>query len=81
MKLKQASPEYIEKAKALTKDDAERLFARMRGKLTRRLEHERLHSLDAVALQLQIEDEELQEWRQRWAEIANRAQGESKKAH
>ncbi len=73
MKLKTASPEYLEKATALSHEDVERLFARMRGKLTRKLESEKIRSLDAVALQLQLEDEELQEWRQKWAEITDRA--------
>lgn len=73
MKFKTASPEYIEIAAGLTMEEAERLFARMRGKLARRLESEKLQSLEAVALQLQLEDEELQEWRQRWAEIGHRA--------
>ena len=70
MKFKKPSPEYLEKAMALTQEEAERLFARMRGKLSRRLEEEKLQSLEAAALQLQLEDAELQEWRQRWAEIA-----------
>jgi hypothetical protein len=79
MKLKTASPEYIEKAMALSKEDAERLFARMRGKLARRLENERLQSVEAVALQLQLEDEELQDWRKMWAEIVDRANKPAKK--
>jgi hypothetical protein len=49
----------------------------MRGKLARRLENERIDSLDAVALQLQLEDEELNEWRQRWEELS---QHEAKRA-
>ncbi|KAF0163902.1 MAG: hypothetical protein FD157_2581 [Rhodocyclaceae bacterium] len=72
MKFKTASPEYIEKAAGLTMEEVERLFSRMRGKLARRLEGEKLQSLEAVALQLQLEDEELREWRQRWAEIGHR---------
>jgi hypothetical protein len=78
MKLKTASPEYLEKAAALTREEAERLFSRMRGKLIKKLEHDKLDSLEAVALQLQLEDEDLNEWRQRWAEIAER---EAKRGH
>ena len=63
MKLKTAAPEYIERALALSKEDAERLFSRMRGKLHRRLDAEKIRSLEAVALQLQLEDEQLKEWR------------------
>jgi len=72
MKLKSASPEYLERAATLSREDAERLFSRMRGKLARRLENEKIDSLDAVALQLQLEDEELNEWRQRWEELSQR---------
>ena len=72
MKLKQASREYLDRAAALTMEEAERLFARMHGKLARKFEREKIPSLEAVALQLQIEDEELREWRQRWAELEQR---------
>jgi N-acyl-L-homoserine lactone synthetase len=63
MKFRTSSPEYIEKAMALTQEDAERIFARMRKKLSHRMEHHELPSLEAVALQLQFEDEQLKEWR------------------
>ena len=66
------SVEYLEKAKLLTKAEAEHLLARMRGKLNRRLEYRTVTPLEAVALQLELEDEKLQEWRERWAEITER---------
>ena len=69
---KNPSEEYLEKAKLLTKEEAEHLLARMRGKLNRRMEDRKVAPLDAVALQLELEDEKLQEWRQRWAEITER---------
>ncbi len=72
MKLKTALPEYLEKAASLTREEAERLFSRMRGKLIKKLEHDKIESLEAVALQLQLEDEDLNEWRERWAEISER---------
>lgn len=72
MKIKSASPEYLEKAASLSREDAERLFSRMRGKLARRLENEKIDSLDAIALQLQLEDEDLNEWRQHWEELSQR---------
>jgi hypothetical protein len=80
MKLRTASPAYIEQAMALSQEEAERLMARMRGKLARRLGKADLQSLEAVALQLQLEDEELQEWRKRWAEIVDRASKQGKKS-
>ena len=79
MKLKTALPEYLEKAASLTREEAERLFSRMRGKLIRKLEHDKIESLEAVALQLQLEDEDLNEWRQRWAEIADREAKQNRK--
>jgi len=63
MKFKKIPPEYIEKAMALTQEDAERLFARMRSRLSHKLEKEDIESLEAVALQLQFEDRQLKEWR------------------
>ncbi len=69
MKPKKASKEYVERARALSKEDAERLFARMRKKLARRVGDEEVEPLEAVALQLQIEDEELKEWRDKMDEI------------
>jgi hypothetical protein len=62
-KLEPPSKEYLEKAKALSREEAERLFARMRGKFTRRLEDKKFSPIEAVALQLQFEDGQLAEWR------------------
>ncbi len=73
MKQRQASPEYIDRAMALSQEEAERLFSRMHRKLAHRLEMAEIRSLEAVALQLQIEDEDLQEWRRHWAEVVDRA--------
>lgn len=66
------SKEYVEKARRLTKEEAERVFARMRSKYMRRLEDKETTPLEAVALQLEKEDRDLEEWRARWAEIAER---------
>ena len=67
-----AAEEYLEKAKLLTKEEAERVLARMRGKLTRRLEDRNIDPLDAVAIQLELEEEHLNEWRKKWTEISTR---------
>ncbi|MCU0811019.1 MAG: hypothetical protein MUE59_08290 [Thiobacillaceae bacterium] len=61
--------EYLEKAKKLGKEETERLLSRARGKLTRRLEDQKLTPEEAVAIQLEIEDEDLSEWRERWDAI------------
>jgi hypothetical protein len=63
---------YLEKAKKLTKSQAEHLYSRMGGKLGRRLEDRMLEPLEALAIQLEIEDEALAEWRERFAEIKER---------
>jgi hypothetical protein len=68
-KVKEPKKEYLEKAKTLSRKDAERLFSRMGGKLTRRLEDKRLSPLEVVALQLELEDEQLEEWRKKIGEI------------
>ena len=61
--------EYLEKAKGLAKKDAERLMARMRGRFARRLEDNKFTATEALALQLEFEDEQLKEWRKTVAEI------------
>ena len=66
---KTPSEEYLEKAKLLGKEESERLLSRMRAKLLRRLEDKKLTALEVAALQLEIEEEDLNEWREKWAEI------------
>ncbi|MBI1283868.1 MAG: hypothetical protein GC183_05980 [Thiobacillus sp.] len=72
---KTPAEEYLEKAKLLTKEETERLMSRMRSKLTRRLEGNKFSELEAVAIQLEIEDEELNEWRKNMAEIRKKSKG------
>ena len=69
MKLRAPTSEYLQQAKHLSPDETERLMARMRGKYRRRTEDRRLSALEAMALQLEYEDEELAEWRQRMSEL------------
>jgi hypothetical protein len=45
----------------------------MRAKLLRRLEDKRISDLEVVAIQLEIEDEDLEEWRKKWAELKGKA--------
>ena len=63
------SDEYLEKARLLSGEETERLLSRMRSKLKRRLEDKKMSALEAVAIQLEKEDEELNEWRAKMAEI------------
>ena len=56
---KAISPKYLELAKKLKKDEAEKLLSRMTGKLPRRLAHDELSRDDALAIQLELEEERL----------------------
>ena len=56
-------PEYLAKVKLLTKEETERLLSRMVGKLPHRLEKNKLSKEEALAIQMELEDEQLQEWR------------------
>jgi len=60
---------YIEKARKLSKTETERLLSRSRSKLMRRILDKKLSPLEAVAIQMEIEDEALAEWRARMDEI------------
>jgi hypothetical protein len=64
--------EYLAKSKQLTQKEAEFLMMRMRKKLGRRLDDDRIIPLEALALQLEIEDDNRNEWRERFAEIKAR---------
>ena len=66
---KSVNPVYLEKAKVLSTEEIERILSRMSGKLPRRLEKEKLSEEDALALQLELEDDHLDEWREKMAKI------------
>ena len=66
---KTPSDEYLEKAKLLSTEETERLMSRMRSKLMRRLEDKEMSVSEVVAIQLEIEDKNLSEWREKMAEI------------
>ena len=69
MSNKVASEEYKDKAKLLSPEEAERLLSRMSGKLPKRLDKDKLSLEDALALQLELEEENLNEWREKMAKI------------
>ncbi|MBU1214878.1 MAG: hypothetical protein KKF58_02550 [Gammaproteobacteria bacterium] len=66
-----SSPEYEAKARALSEEEAERLLSRMSGKLPKRLQKEKLTREEALAIQLEVEDEQLEEWRRNMKELNN----------
>ncbi|MCA1979387.1 MAG: hypothetical protein LDL19_09135 [Thiobacillus sp.] len=66
---KTPSEAYLEKASKLPKAQIERLLSRSRNKLMRRMLENKLTPIELAAIQLEIEDEALAEWRERMAEI------------
>jgi hypothetical protein len=63
--MKISNPEYLAKVQLLTDEEKERLFSRMGGKLPHRLQKDKLSKDEALAIQMELEDEQLQEWRER----------------
>ncbi len=72
MMSKTPSEEYLEQAKKMSKADTERLLSRVRKKLVRRLEEKEMTLLEVAAIQLELEDEDLNAWREKWAEISKK---------
>jgi hypothetical protein len=62
--MREPDKEYLERAANLSVEDAERLLSRMRTKLVRRIDDKKLSTIEAIAIQLEREDEELEEWRE-----------------
>lgn len=75
---KLSNPIYVEKVKKLSKEESERLLSRMSGKLPRRLEKDKLSREEALALQMELEDEQLQEWRKMMAALNKKAESKDK---
>jgi hypothetical protein len=69
MAIKNASEDFIKLAETLDEESAERILSRMTGKLPKRLIKEKLTKVEAIALQLELEDELLQDWRKNFAKV------------
>ena len=69
MKIKAPDESFIQAASNLNEDEKERLLSRMRGKLTRKWENQKLDTLQVLAIQLETEDAELADWREKMNEI------------
>ena len=78
---KVSSPAYLAKVKLLTKDETERLLSRMSGKLPRRLEKDKLSKEEALAIQLELEDEQLKEWRKMMLELKKMDEAKTTSKH
>jgi N-acyl-L-homoserine lactone synthetase len=61
--MKTCKPEYLAKVQLLSEEESERLFSRMTGKLQHRRESDKINKQEALAIQLEFEDKQLQEWR------------------
>ncbi|GAB7563516.1 hypothetical protein LG202_15550 [Methylobacillus methanolivorans] len=66
--------EYFTKASELSEKKAERLLSRMSVCLYSELLRDAYSPHEILAIQLQIEDEQLQEWRQRVAQLRQQEQ-------
>ena len=78
--VKEANPSYLEMAQKLSILEQERVLSRMGGKLPKRLQKEKLTKQEAIAIQLELEDEQLQEWRTIMAELKAKSQKVQMKA-
>ena len=79
MKIKSCKEEFLAKAKLLSKKEAERLMSRMSEKLYRRLKKDNLSSDEILGVQLEIEEDQLQEWREKMSKIREKEQAKLKK--
>ena len=70
--------EYLKRAEGLTADERDRLLCRMRGKLARRVEDKKRTKIAALAIQLEVEDTELIEWREKMNEIKQKRKSQEK---
>jgi len=69
MRVYTCKPEYLTKALELSDKKAERLLSRMSVHLHSQLVREGYSPQEIMAIQLQIEDEQLQDWRARVAQM------------
>jgi hypothetical protein len=78
--MKNINDDYITKAKKLSEENRDRVLSRMGGKLPKHLQKEKLTIEEAIAIQLELEDEQLQEWRTNLDRIQEKAAKAKSKA-
>ena len=78
MTIKNPSEAFIKLAEELDETSAEKVLSRMTGKLPKRFIKEKLTKNEAIAIQLELEDELLQEWRENFEKAQVRAEKKSK---
>jgi hypothetical protein len=69
MKIKSCKEEFFMKAQRLKKIEADRLMSRMSGKKLKKLEKEGLSTEEILGIQLEIENDQLMEWREKMAAV------------
>jgi|APLak6261659120_1056016.scaffolds.fasta_scaffold01333_2 hypothetical protein len=74
MAIKSPSEAFVKLAEALDEVAAEKVLSRMSGKLPKRFIKEKLTKVEAIAIQLELEEELLQDWRENFAKILARAE-------
>lgn len=79
MAIKAPDESFIKAASDLSEDEKERLLSRMRGKLTRKWENQKLDTLQVLAIQLETEAAELADWREKMNEIKETEKNKKKK--
>lgn len=79
MSIKNPSEDFIKLAEKLDEESAEKVLSRMTGKLPKRFIKEKLTKVEAIALQLEFEDELLQDWRKNLAKLNEREDKKKKK--
>jgi len=68
MKIKSCKEEYLLKAKNLSEDETEKILSRISQKMLKRLEF--LSTEEIIGIQIEIEEDQLNEWRAKMREIA-----------
>lgn len=77
---KMCKPAYLAKVQQLNEEDKERLLSRMGGKLPKRLEKDKLSQEEALAIQMELEDEQLAEWRKMMSALRQKDAAPKKEA-
>ncbi len=70
MKIKSCKEEFLLKAQRLKKIEADRLMSRMNGKKLKKLQKDGLSSEEILGIQLEIENDQLVEWRDKMVAIS-----------
>ena len=78
MAIKNPSEAFIKLAEGLDEAPVEKVLSRMSGKLPKRFLKEKLTKNEAIAIQLELEDELLQEWRANFARAQLRTEKNQK---